>query len=152
VPISKIGDCFDRYRLRILEMYQSLNIINQGIFLHFNKKQDNKYTNFKNTIYLEKSKLFRTQKTMEGVINHFKFYSVNYQALSNNIFISIEAPKGEFGLSLITENSNKPYRCKIKTPGFFHLQGLDFMTRNQLLADTVAIIGTQDIVFGEIDR
>jgi NADH-quinone oxidoreductase subunit D len=152
VPISKIGDCFDRYRLRILEMYQSLNIINQGVFLNLNKKQDNKYTNFKDTIYLEKSKLFRTQKTMEGVINHFKFYSANYQALPNNIFISIEAPKGEFGLSLITENSNKPYRCKIKTPGFFHLQGLDFMTRNQLLADTVAIIGTQDIVFGEIDR
>jgi NADH:ubiquinone oxidoreductase subunit D len=89
---------------------------------------------------------------METLINHFKLFSEGYHVPASEVYTAIEAPKGEFGVFLVSNGSNKPYRCKVKAPGFLHLQGLTFMARNHLVADIVAIIGTQDIVFGEVDR
>jgi NADH:ubiquinone oxidoreductase subunit D len=90
--------------------------------------------------------------TMEVLINHFKNSTAGFSVKANELYSSVEAPKGELGIYLIADDSNKPYRCKIRAPGFVHLQGLNLMSQNTLLADVVAIIGTQDIVFGEIDR
>ena len=90
--------------------------------------------------------------SMEALIHHFKIYSEGFRVQPAINYTSLEAPKGEFGVFLISDGSNKPYRCKIRAPGFFHLQGVDFMSKDHLLTDLVAIIGTQDIVFGEIDR
>jgi NADH-quinone oxidoreductase subunit D len=89
---------------------------------------------------------------MESLIHHFKIYSEGFVVPRGMVYVGVEAPKGEFGISLISDGSNKPYRCKIRAPGFFHLQGVDFMAKGHALADVVAIIGTQDIVFGEVDR
>jgi NADH:ubiquinone oxidoreductase subunit D len=88
----------------------------------------------------------------ESLIHHFKFYSEGYNINKNEVYTVVEAPKGEFGVFLISNGLNKPYRCRIKAPGFLHLQGLDFMSKGHMIADIVAIIGTQDIVFGEVDR
>jgi NADH dehydrogenase (ubiquinone) Fe-S protein 2 len=92
------------------------------------------------------------KKSMESVIHHFKAFSENFVINNSETYVSIEAPKGEFGVFLVSNNSNKPYRCKIKAPGFLHLQGINIMAQKHLLADVVTIIGTQDIVFGEVDR
>jgi NADH-quinone oxidoreductase subunit D len=89
---------------------------------------------------------------MESLIHHFKYFTEGFKVSKNETYIATEAPKGEFGLFLVSDGSNKPYRCKIKAPGFGHLQALNFMSKNHLLADVVAIIGTLDIVFGEVDR
>lgn len=89
---------------------------------------------------------------MESLIHHFKLFTENISVPVGNTYVAVEAPKGEFGVFLESDGTSKPYRCKLRAPGFFHLQALDFMSRNALLADLVAIIGTQDIVFGEIDR
>jgi NADH:ubiquinone oxidoreductase subunit D len=93
-----------------------------------------------------------SKQFMESLIHHFKFFSQGYLVPKGDSYLGVEAPKGEFGLYLVSQGSNKPYRCKIKAPGFLHLQGMDFMSKNHLLADVVTIIGTQDIVFGEVDR
>lgn len=90
--------------------------------------------------------------SMEALIHHFKFYSEGFSVPEAYGYVSVEAPKGEFGVFVAADGTNRPYRCKIRAPGFMHLQGLDFMTRNHMIADVVTIIGTQDIVFGEIDR
>lgn len=90
--------------------------------------------------------------SMEALIHHFKLYSEGFIVLNNSTYSVVEAPKGEFGVFLISNNTNRPYRCRIKSPGFFHLQGLDFMVEKLYLADLVTVIGTQDLVFGEIDR
>jgi NADH:ubiquinone oxidoreductase subunit D len=90
--------------------------------------------------------------SMEALINHFKFYSSGFLVPAGETYCAVEAPKGEFGVYLVSDGSNRPYRCKIKAPGFLHLQGIDFMVRKHLLADVVTVIGTQDIVFGEVDR
>jgi NADH:ubiquinone oxidoreductase subunit D len=113
----------------------------------------NKNKNLKNNnnTYLTIPRLLM-KKSMEELIQHFKKSSEGYVIKKKNIYISTEAPKGEFGIFLNTDNTTKPYRCKIKAPGFLHLQGIDFMTYEHLLADVVTIIGTQDIVFGEVDR
>lgn len=92
------------------------------------------------------------KNSMEDLIDHYKFYSEGFKVQEGITYCTTEAPKGEFGVSLISDGTNKPYRCKIKAPGYLHLQGIDFMAKNHFLADTVAIIGTQDIVFGEVDR
>jgi NADH:ubiquinone oxidoreductase subunit D len=90
--------------------------------------------------------------SMEALIHHFKLFSEGYSVPKNDIYFCVEAPKGEFGVYIAANNTNKPYRCKIKAPGFLHLQSLDMMSRNLMIADVVTIIGTQDIVFGEVDR
>ena len=89
---------------------------------------------------------------MESIIHHFKLYTEGFLVLAGETYVAIEAPKGEFGVFLVSNGTNKPYRCKVRAPGFFHLQGLDFMSKGHMLADVVTIIGTQDIVFGEVDR
>lgn len=146
IPIGTNGDCFDRYLIRVEEMRQSVNIILQilNTIPEGSIKLDDKKITNPNRIQIKNS--------MESLIHHFKYYSENITINSGETFTVIEAPKGEYGVSLISDGSNKPYRCKIKSPGFAHLQALDFMAKNHMIADVVTIIGTQDIVFGEIDR
>lgn len=146
VPVGLHGDCFDRFLIRIEEMRQSLVIIYQLInnLPYGNIKIDNyKFVGLRRS-YLKKS--------MEELIHHFKYFSEGFYIGKDAVYLSVEAPKGEFGIFLITNGTNKPYRCKIRSPGFFHLQALNDMVKNHLIADVVTIIGTQDIVFGEIDR
>ena len=146
VPIGTNGDCYDRYLIRIEEMRQSINIILQTL---------NKIPNGaikiddKKTINPNRSEI---KQSMESLIHHFKYYSENIKVNAGETYTVIEAPKGEFGVFLVSNGTNKPYRCKIKAPGFAHLQALDFMCKNHMIADVVTIIGTQDIVFGEVDR
>lgn len=140
------GDCFDRYLIRIFEMKQSIKIIEQcleNIPLGPIKTSDNKIT---------PPSRFEMKQSMEALIHHFKFYTSGINIPASETYTSTEAPKGEFGVYLVSNNSNKPYRCKIKAPGFAHLQGLDLMSKGHMIADVVTIIGTQDIVFGEVDR
>lgn len=146
VPVGITGDCFDRYLIRIDEMKQSLKIISQCIDLipiGLVKTNDNK---------LCPPTKAELKQSMEAIIHHFKIYTNGITIPSNETYLGTEAPKGEFGVYLISNNTNKPYRCKIKAPGFAHLQGLNHMSKGHLLADVVTIIGTQDIVFGEVDR
>lgn len=146
IPIGTNGDCYDRYLIRIEEMRQSINIILQILnkIPNGSIKIDNKKISNPNRIQIKQS--------MESLIHHFKYYSENIIVNSGETFTVIEAPKGEFGVFLVSDGTNKPYRCKIKAPGFSHLQALDFMCKDHMIADVVTIIGTQDIVFGEIDR
>lgn len=146
IPIGLNGDCYDRYLIRIDEMRESLKIILQCIDLIPNgnvKVDDFKFNGFSRNLM---------KFNMEVLINHFKFYTEGFNINKEEIYVSTEAPKGEFGIYLLADNTNKPYRCRIKAPGFLHLQGLDFMSKGHMIADVVTIIGTQDIVFGEIDR
>jgi NADH dehydrogenase (ubiquinone) Fe-S protein 2 len=146
IPIGTNGDCYDRYLIRIEEMRQSVNIIQQVLNKIPEgpvKLNDKKITN---------PNRYQMKTSMESLIHHFKYYSENISPNPGETYTVIEAPKGEYGVFLVSDGSNKPYRCKIKAPGFAHLQALDFMSKNHMLADVVTIIGTQDIVFGEIDR
>ena len=146
IPTGVNGDCYDRYLIRIFEMKESLKIINYcinsinpGIIL----ASDNKAT---------PPNRFLIKSSMESLIHHYKIYTQGFTVFSNETFTATEAPKGEFAVHLISNNTNRPFRCKIKAPGFSHLQLLNNMSKNHLIADVVTIIGTQDIVFGEIDR
>jgi NADH:ubiquinone oxidoreductase subunit D len=127
-------------------MRQSLSIINQA--LNLIPEGSVKITNNK-IISSSRSKM---KKDMESLIMHFKTYSEGFSVPKGKAYTAVEAPKGEFGIYLISDGTKKPYRCKVKAPGFLHLQGIDSMSRNHLIADVVTIIGTQDIVFGEVDR
>ena len=145
IPVGFKGDCYDRYCIRIEEMRQSLKIIYQCLNKMPEgsvKLNDEKLSNFRSNM----------KNSMEGLINHFKYHSEGFTIKTNSVYLAIEHPKGEFGVFLVTNNTNKPYRCKIKAPGFTHLQAIDFLAKGHLLADIVTIIGTLDIVFGEIDR
>jgi len=146
VPLGTNSDCFDRYILRVEEMRQSLWLIVQC--LHAIPNGLVKADDFK-IIPPARTDM---KLTMEGLIHHFKLYTEGFSIKPTLCYAAIEAPKGEFGNFVISDGTNKPYRCKIRAPGFFHLQGVDFMARDHLLTDLVAIIGTQDIVFGEVDR
>jgi NADH dehydrogenase I D subunit len=146
IPFGSHGDCYDRYLIRIEEMRQSLRLIRQCLKLiptGLIKVDDRK---------IVPPTRVRMKKDMESLIHHFKLYSEGFFVPKGECYVAVEAPKGEFGVFLVSDGSNHPYRCKIRAPGFNHLQGLDFMARDHMLADVVAIIGTQDIVFGEIDR
>ena len=146
VPVGKNGDCYDRYLIRINEMYESLKIIKECLLKLPEgriKVDDKKIT----------PPTRSTMKhSMESLIHHFKLYSEGFNIPQNETYTCVEAPKGEFGVYLISDDTNKPYRCKIKAPGFLHLQSLNDMSKGHMIADVVTIIGTQDIVFGEIDR
>jgi len=146
IPIGSNGDCYDRYLIRIQEMRESNFIIYQ--VLNMLPKGSIKLNNYK---YITPQRN-QIKKSMESLIHHFKLYSEGFIVPSNETYTTIEAPKGEFGVFLVSNETNKPYRCKIKSPGFAHLQALNFMCKNHMIADVVTIIGTQDIVFGEIDR
>ena len=146
VPIRANGDCFDRYIIRIYEMRESIKLIEQCLNqlpIGVIKTTDSKVT---------PPSRFLLKSSMESLIHHFKMFTEGITIPKNEAYIASEAPKGEFGVFLVANNSNRPFRCKIKSPGFNHLQGLDFMSKNHLIADVVTIIGTQDIVFGEVDR
>ena len=146
VPIGKNGDCYDRYLIRVQEMRESLKIIQQclnNMPLGPIKLDDHKITS--------PSRLDMKQ-SMESLIHHFKLYTEGMIVPAGETYTSTEAPKGEFGVYLISNGTNRPYRCKIKAPGFGHLQALNFMSKGHMIADVVTIIGTQDIVFGEVDR
>lgn len=146
IIVGQNGDCYDRFIIRVLEMYESINIILQclnNLPLGFTKSNDYKII----SPYRADMKY-----SMESLIHHFKLYTEGFTIPRNDIYICTEAPKGEFGVHLISNNTNRPYRCKIKAPGFLHLQSLNAMSKGHMIADVVAIIGTQDIVFGEIDR
>lgn len=149
VPVSKFGDSYDRYLLRIEEMKQSVVIIEQVLCkLNFNLF-DNYQKNINKILPPSRANL---KFNMEEMIQHFKFFSEGFVLPKSEVYSSVEAPKGEFGVFLVTERDTKPYRLKIKAPGFLHLQGLNYMVRNHMIADLVTVIGTQDIVFGEVDR
>ena len=146
VPVGTNGDCFDRYLIRIEEMRQSLRIISQCI----NTIPEGPVKSSDAKIVTPSRS--QVKNSMESLIHHFKLHTEGFSVPSGETYSATEAPKGEFGVFLISNGSNKPYRCKIKGPGFNHLQALDFMSKGHLVADVVTIIGTQDIVFGEVDR
>ncbi|CAH1795923.1 unnamed protein product [Owenia fusiformis] len=146
VPIGKKGDCYDRYLIRVEEMRQSLRIVLQCL----NKMPAGEIKVDDNKV--APPKRAEMKDSMEALIHHFKLYTEGYQVPPGSTYTAIEAPKGEFGVYLISDGTNKPYRCKIKAPGFAHLAGLDKLSKNHMLADVVAIVGTLDVVFGEVDR
>ncbi len=146
IPVGKNGDCFDRYLVRIEEMRQSLRIIEQCVARMPKgpvSVENNKVT---------PPKRGEMKRSMEALIHHFKLYTEGYHVPPGETYTAVEAPKGEFGVYLVADGSNRPYKCKIRAPGFAHLQAMDHMSRGHMLADTVALIGSMDIVFGEIDR
>lgn len=146
IPVGKNGDSFDRYCIRIEEMRQSLSIIVQCL----NKIPEGSFKT--NNMKISPPSRTEMKKSMEALIHHFKYFSEGFSIKKGIVYAAVEHPKGEFGVSLVTNNTNKALRCKIKAPGFIHLQALDFLSKGHLLADLVTIIGTLDIVFGEIDR
>lgn len=166
IPIGVKGDCYDRYLCRIEEMRQSLRIIDQCLNqmppgevktddakLAPPSREEMKVItlSFHLALFINVPMLF-FQTSMEALIHHFKLFTQGYQVPPGATYTAVEAPKGEFGVYLVSDGSSKPYRCKIKAPGFAHLAALDKVGKNHMLADIVAIIGTLDVVFGEIDR
>jgi NADH dehydrogenase (ubiquinone) Fe-S protein 2 len=146
IPVGFNGDSYDRYMVRIEEMRQSLRIMIQCL----NNMPEG-------SVKVDDSKTVAPYRgdikiSMESLIHHFKFFTENFTVPEGETYTAVEAPKGEFGVYLVSNGNNRPYRCKIRAPGLFHLQGLDFMTKGHMIADVVTVIGTQDIVFGEVDR
>ena len=146
IPVGKHGDCYDRYLVRILEMRESLKIIHQCLEYMPDgpyKSEDHKIT---------PPSRADMKQSMEAMIHHFKLFTEGMRVPAGETYTAVEAPKGEFGVFLIADGTNKPYRCKIRAPGFAHLQAMDFLSKGHMLADAVANIGSIDVVFGEIDR
>jgi NADH dehydrogenase (ubiquinone) Fe-S protein 2 len=147
VPIGSFGDCYDRYLIRVYEIRQSLFLLDQLLnrdMFHGPIKIDNKKITPPSRAAIKFS--------IESLIHHFKLYTEGTPITFSETYTSTEAPKGEFAVYLSANNSSKPHRCRIRAPGFFHLQALDFITRDHMISDLVTVIGTQDIVFGEVDR
>ena len=146
IPVGKNGDCYDRFVLRLEEIRQSLKIMKQcvtelpgGPVTSVDKK-------------ITPPRRGDMKHSMEALIHHFKLYTEGFRVPEGEVYAAVEAPKGEFGVYLVSDGSNKPYRCKIRAPGFAHLQAMDFMCKGHMLADVPAVLGSQDIVFGEVDR
>ena len=146
IPIGKHGDRYDRFILRLEEIRQSLKIMRQAI----NQMPAGPVASLDRKIVPPKRG--EMKRSMEALIHHFKLYTEGYKVPEGEAYAAVEAPKGEFGVYVVSDGSNKPYRCKIRAPGFPHLAAMDYMTRGHMLADIPAIIGSLDIVFGEIDR
>ena len=146
IPIGKNGDCYDRYLCRIEEMRESIKIINQCL----DKMPKGPIKTNDNKISPPKKQLLK--ESMEALIHHFKLFTEGYRVDKDEIYTAVEAPKGEFGVYLISDGSNKPYKCKIRAPGFSHLQAMDYLIKGHMLADVPAVLGSMDIVFGEVDR
>ncbi|MBN8197493.1 NADH-quinone oxidoreductase subunit D [Thalassospira povalilytica] len=146
IPVGKNGDCYDRFLVRFEEMWQSLKIIKQAI-----KNMPDGPVIVENNKVAPPSRA-EMKRSMEALIHHFKLFTEGFHVPGGECYAAVEAPKGEFGVYLVSDGSNRPYRCKIRAPGFPHLQGIDFMSKGHMLADVVANIGSLDIVFGEIDR
>ena len=146
IPVGKNGDCYDRYLCRIEEMRESIKIIKSCIKNMPSgpvKSIDGKIT---------PPKKEDLKNSMEALIHHFKLFSEGFRVPAGEIYTAVEAPKGEFGVYLISDGSNKPYKCKIRAPGFMHLQAMDYLLKGHMLADVPAVLGSLDIVFGEVDR
>jgi NADH-quinone oxidoreductase subunit D len=146
IPVGRNGDCYDRYLIRVAEMREAAKIVRQAIDRLPDgpvQVQDNK---------IVPPKRAEMKRSMEALIHHFKLYTEGYHVPAGETYAAVEAPKGEFAVYLVSDGGNKPYKCKIRAPGFAHLQAADFMCKGHLLADTVAVIGSLDVVFGEIDR
>jgi NADH-quinone oxidoreductase subunit D len=148
IPVGLNGDCYDRYLVRIIEMRESNRIVRQCV----QWLQENPGPVMVDDRKVRQPSRERMKDDMEALIHHFKFYSEGFVVPEGETYAAIEGPKGELGVYLISDGANKPYRLKVRAPGFAHLAALDEMARGHMLADVVAIIGTQDIVFGEIDR
>ncbi|MFZ5836203.1 MAG: NADH-quinone oxidoreductase subunit D [Pseudomonadota bacterium] len=146
VPIGKNGDCYDRYLCRVEEMRQSTKIMMQCI-----KKMPAGPVSVNDGKVAPPSR-GEMKRSMEALIHHFKLYTEGYHVPAGEVYAAVEAPKGEFGVYLISDGSNKPYRCKLRAPGFAHLQAMDYLCTGHMLADASAILGSLDIVFGEVDR
>jgi len=146
IPVGTNGDCYARYLLRVEEMRQSCRIIHQAI----DRLPDGPCVVDDNKV--APPTRGEMKQSMEALIHHFKLYTGGYHVPAGETYTAVEAPKGEFGVYLVADGTNKPYRCKIRAPGFAHLQSADFLCKGHLLADTVAVIGSMDVVFGEIDR
>jgi NADH-quinone oxidoreductase subunit D len=149
VPVGKNGDCFDRYLCRMAEMRESLSIMKQAIA---KLRQPDAQTDVLTRGKLTPPKRGEMKRSMEALIHHFKLYTEGFHVPAGEAYAAIEAPKGEFGVYLVADGTNKPWRAKLRAPGFAHLQAMDFMAKGHQLADVAAIIATMDIVFGEIDR
>jgi NADH-quinone oxidoreductase subunit D len=146
IPVGKQGDCFERYMVRLEEMRQSVRIIQQCLATMPDgpvRTEDPK---------ISPPRRAEMKHSMEALIHHFKLYTEGYHVPAGEAYVAVEAPKGEFGVFLVADGTNKPYRCRIKAPGFLHLQSSDFLCKGHMLADAAAVIGSMDIVFGEIDR
>jgi NADH-quinone oxidoreductase subunit D len=146
IPVGTHGDCYERYVVRVLEMRESVRIIKQCVNDMPGgpcKADDHK---------ISPPSRGEMKYSMEALIHHFKLYTEGYRVPEGEVYVAVEAPKGEFAVYLVSDGTNKPYRCKIRAPGFAHLQAMDFLSRGHMLADVVANIGSLDIVFGEIDR
>jgi NADH-quinone oxidoreductase subunit D len=148
IPVGKNGDCYDRYLIRMEEMRQSTWIMQQCVRRLAHEKGpvtavDNK---------IVPPRRAEMKRSMEALIHHFKLYTEGFHVPAGEVYAAVEAPKGEFGVYLVSDGSNKPYRCKIRAPGFAHLSAMDFLCRGHMLADVSAIMGSIDIVFGEVDR
>ncbi|MAN97721.1 MAG: NADH-quinone oxidoreductase subunit D [Roseovarius sp.] len=149
VPVGKNGDCYDRYLCRMEEMRQSLRIIHQAIAkLRAPEGQGDILARGKIT----PPKRGEMKRSMEALIHHFKLYTEGFHVPAGEVYAAVEAPKGEFGVYLVADGTNRPYRAKLRAPGFLHLQAMDHVAKGHQLADVAAIIGTMDVVFGEIDR
>ena len=146
VPIGINGDCYDRYLVRVEECRQSIRIMKQCIA----NMPEGPVSAVDGKIVPPKRA--QMKQSMEALIHHFKLYTEGYHVPAGEIYAAVEAPKGEFGVYLVSDGSNKPYRCKIRAPGYAHLQALDYLSRDHMLADVSAILGSMDIVFGEVDR
>jgi NADH-quinone oxidoreductase subunit D len=146
IPVGKNGDCYDRYLIRILEMYESIKIIKQAcaqIPRGEVKTLDRK---------IAPPPRAEMKTSMEALIHHFKLYTEGYHVPAGEYYGAVEAPKGEFGVFVVADGTNKPYRCRLRAPGFIHLSAMDFMCKGHMIADVVAVLGSMDIVFGEVDR
>jgi NADH-quinone oxidoreductase subunit D len=150
IPIGKNGDCFDRYLIRMEEMRQSTKIMKQCVEKLRSAAGQGPVTVDDHKIVPPKRG--EMKRSMEALIHHFKLYTEGYHVPAGEVYAAVEAPKGEFGVYLVADGTNKPYKCKIRAPGFAHLQAMDFLTRGHMLADVSAILGSIDIVFGEVDR
>jgi NADH-quinone oxidoreductase subunit D len=150
IPVGKNGDCYDRYLIRMEEMRQATRIMKQCV-----EKLNS--GDGRGPVSSEDGKIVppsrgEMKRSMEALIHHFKLYTEGYHVPAGEVYAAVEAPKGEFGVYLVSDGTNKPYRCKIRAPGFAHLEAMDFMCRGHMLADVSAILGSLDIVFGEVDR
>ncbi|MFG1378921.1 NADH-quinone oxidoreductase subunit D [Xanthobacter autotrophicus] len=148
IPIGKHGDCYDRYVVRMEEMRQSTKIMKQCVERLL--KEAGPVSTADNKIVPPKRG--EMKRSMEALIHHFKLYTEGFHVPAGDVYAAVEAPKGEFGVYLVSDGTNKPYRCKIRAPGFAHLQAMDFLCRGHMLADVSAVLGSLDIVFGEVDR
>jgi NADH-quinone oxidoreductase subunit D len=148
IPIGKNGDCYDRYLIRMEEMRQSVRIMKQCCKL-LRETQGPVSAKDQKVVPPKRGEM---KRSMEALIHHFKLYTEGYRVPAGEVYAAVEAPKGEFGVYLVADGTNKPYRCKIRAPGFAHLQAMDFLCKGHMLADVSAILGSIDIVFGEVDR